>query len=351
MSRLKYRWLGAISALCIFAAGCGGISAAKAVPEMVEKTEFIFGTLVSLKLYEPVSDSEFLSVFEALRGIEGRMTAKGASGELAAINSNAGVAPVQVSAETLKVIVTAKSYAEASEGAFDPTVLPLVSLWGIGTEGAKVPTQQEIDRARAQTGYKDLIIDEDNSTVFLSRAGMGLDLGGIAKGYGADQTAAKLKALGVESGIINLGGNVFALGNRADGSPWRVGVQNPESQRGEYLGICTVHDQTLVTSGIYERYLEADGKRYHHIIDLKTGYPVENQLAGVSILSKDSMEADALSTSCFVLGPEKGLHLVESLPDTEIMFITKDKKIMMTEGFAKVFKLTDDSFTIVESLQ
>lgn len=345
---MKRRTICAIAALlCMLLAitGCG-VQSKKAA--MTEKEEYIFGTIVSLKLYEPVDASVFQKIFDDLRDVDNRMTVKGISSELIAVNKAAGVSPVVVSEDTFHVIEVAKKYAEDSQGAFDITVFPVVSLWGIGTDKERIPSPEEIKAGLEKVGYQDLVLDSVKHTVFLKRAGMGLDLGGIAKGYAADRTAEKLRAMGIERGIVNLGGNIFAMGSKEDGTPWKIGIQNPMSSRGEYLGIADAVDQTIVTSGIYERYFEKDGKRYHHILDTKTGYPVDNELAGVSILTTSSIDADALSTTCFVLGPQKALEFVKNMPGVEVLFVTKDKKIIMTEGFKKVFTLTDKSFTVVE---
>ncbi len=339
-----------ILGLCILALLSAGCAPEAKAAAMKEKSEFIFGTLVSLKLYEPVDDAVFQAVFDDLRDVDNRMTVKGIASELIAVNQAAGKAPVTVSEDTYHVIDVAKQYAEASQGAFDITVYPIVSLWNIGTDQARVPSPAEIEAGLKNIGYEDLVLDPAARSVFLKRPGMGLDLGGIAKGYAADRTAQKLKSMGIERGIINLGGNIIALGSKADGSPWKIGIQNPMSDRGEYIGIVEAVDQTVVTSGVYERYFEKDGKRYHHIIDTATGYPAENELAGVSILTSSSIDADALSTTCFVLGTEKALAFVKDRPGIDVLFITKDKRVIMTPGFKKLFKLSDESFKLVDQL-
>lgn len=339
--------LACLLAAVLLTAGCGQETKAAA---MKEESDYIFGTLVSLKLYEPVEDAVFQEVFGDLRDVENRLTVKGIASELIGVNAAAGKEAVAVSEDTYHVIDVARRYAEESQGAFDVTVFPVVSLWNIGTDQARVPSEEEIKGALKNVGYQDIVLDPAARTVFLKRPGMGLDLGGIAKGYAADRTTEKLKAMGITRGIVNLGGNIFALGTKADGTPWKIGIQNPMSDRGEYIGIVAAADQTVVTSGIYERYFEKDGKHYHHIIDPATGYPAENELAGVSILTASSIDADALSTTCFVMGTEKALEFVKGKPGTEVLFITKDKRVIMTEGFKKVFKLTDESFRVVEQL-
>lgn len=347
----KFRII-ALLCLGLLAVGCSSSGATKAAEPaaMKEETDYIFGTLVSLKLYGPVDAAVYSGIFEDLRDVENRMTVKGISSELIAVNAAAGKNPVKVSDDTYRVLEAAEKYAGLSDGAFDITVYPLVALWGVGTDAARVPTPEEIEAAKALVGYQDLVLDPDVHTAFLKRPGMGLDLGGIAKGYAADRTAEKLKGQGIERGIVNLGGNVLAMGTKPDGSPWRIGIQNPMSDRGEYIGIVEATNKTVVTSGIYERYFEKDGVRYHHILDPKTGYPADNGLAGVSILTDTSMDADALSTACFVLGPEKAMAMANSLEGVDVLFITKDKRVLMTEGFKSVFTQTDDSFTVVDGL-
>lgn len=334
-----------LAVIGLMASGCGPKQRTEA---MTEREEYIFGTLVSVKLYAPAADSVFQEVFDDLRDVENRMTVKGLTSELIAVNAAAGREPVKVSEDTFMVIEAAKRYAEASQGAFDPTVLPLVELWGIGTEAARVPKAGEIASTLELVDYNNLVLDSEARTVFLTTPGMGLDLGGIAKGYAADRTAEKLRAQGITRGIINLGGNIYALGAKGDGSPWKIGIQNPVSDRGDYIGIVAVTDQTVVTSGVYERFYEEAGQRYHHILDTDTGHPAENELTGVSILADTSMDADALSTACFVLGTEKALAFAETLPGVDVLLISRDKQVRMTAGFKQAFTLTDASFTLVE---
>ena len=164
-----------------------------------------------------------------------------------------------------------------------------------------------------------------------------------------DSTAGSiLKKHGNKQAIINLGGNVYAYGEKANKADWKIGVQNPLSTRGEYLGIASVKNKTVVTSGTYERYFEQDGVIYHHILDPQTGYPVENNLLSVTIITDSSMAADALSTISFALGVEEGLKLIESIEGTEALYVTEDKELYSTSGFLDHFELTDESFTIVK---
>jgi thiamine biosynthesis lipoprotein len=166
----------------------------------------------------------------------------------------------------------------------------------------------------------------------LKDKGMILDLGGIAKGYAADQAAAVLKEHHVQKAIVNLGGNVLTLGRKPDGTLWRIGVQDPDLERGDYAIIVQLDDTSLVTSGPYERFFVLDGITYHHILDTKTGYPVQSDLTSASIITKSSFLADALSTSVYALGYEKGMEMIDKLEGVEAIFFTKDKKILLSNG-------------------
>ena len=175
---------------------------------------------------------------------------------------------------------------------------------------------------------------------------MQLDLGGIAKGYAADEVVKILKQEGIRSAIIDLGGNIYALGSKNSDNNWKVGIQDSFSDRGKVIGAVEVFDKTVVTSGIYERFIEEDGVRYHHILNPKTGYPYETDIAGVSIIADNSIDADALSTLTFTKGVKEGLKFVENLDNVDAIFITNDKKIYLTENIKDNFKLMSNDFEI-----
>jgi thiamine biosynthesis lipoprotein len=186
---------------------------------------------------------------------------------------------------------------------------------------------------------------KEPSTVMLKEEGMALDLGAIAKGYACDRTAEILKEKGIKHGILDFGGNVYALGTRPDGSPWRVGIKMPIIGESGLVCFLEVSDVSVVTSGGYERYFEKDGVIYHHLLDPKTGYPVSNGLLSVSIVAKSSTYADALSTACFVLGLGDGMKLVTDF-GYEGIFVTEDYKIYVTDGLKDVIKILDDRFIL-----
>jgi len=317
--------------------------------EPVSQNKYLLGTIVTITLYDNPKQEIFDEIFTAIEDIETKMTINNTtSSEIIEVNQQAGIAPVKVSKDTFEVIKAGLAYSELSKGKFDITVGPLVKLWEIGFDDAHVPKASEIEETLPLINYKNVEIDENNLTVKLTQPHMMIDLGGIAKGYAADVAASILKKHGNKQAIINLGGNVYAYGEKANKADWKIGVQNPLSTRGEYLGIASVKNKTVVTSGTYERYFEQDGVIYHHILDPQTGYPVENNLLSVTIITDSSMAADALSTISFALGVEEGLKLIESIEGTEALYVTKDKELYLTSGFLDHFELTDESFTIVK---
>jgi thiamine biosynthesis lipoprotein len=313
------------------------------------QTEFVLGTVCTVNLYERGTDKVYREIFTRLREIEDRMSANKEGTEVDKVNRNAGLAPVTVHPDVLEVTKSALHYAELSRGAFDPTIGALVKLWNIGSDDARVPSAQEISAMLPLVAYRDLVIDEKAGTLFLKRPGMRLDLGAIAKGYAADEVARIIKSHRIPRAMVDLGGNILAYGSKSGGAPWRIGVQDPVSERGNHIGILETINKTLVTSGVYERYLEAEGKHWHHILDTKTGYPVENGLVSVTIVADHSIDADGLSTSVFALGYEAGLALVESLPGIDAIFINRELEIRVSKGLKDKFRVTDDRFRLIES--
>jgi len=321
----------------LFFAGC-----ARAEPS---RAEFVMGTVCSVTLYDQAKTQVYRDIFSRLREIEDRMSFNLTDSDIARVNAAAGIAPVQVHDEVFDVIERALFYAEISGGAFDPTVGPLVSLWGIGGDDPRVPAQAEIDAVLPLINWRYVELDRERRTVFLRQPGMALDLGGIAKGYAADEAAAIIRKARLRRAIIDLGGNIMTLGVRQDGRPWRVGIQNPLDDRGAYIGIVEVRDKTVVTSGVYERNFEADGVLYHHIFSPFDGYPVANGLLSVTIIADTSIDADALSTAVFVMGYERGTALLESLENVEGIFVFEDMSVRKTKGVDLV--ITDESYRLL----
>ncbi len=283
-----------------------------------------------------------------LKDIENKMSDTIPGSDVSKINKNAGSNYVNISDETFFVIEEAINYSKISDGIFDVTIGPLSDLWGIGTENAKVPSLKEINETLNLINYKNIILDKSNNSVKLNKKNMKIDLGAIAKGYAADIIVDFLKDNNIKSAIINLGGNIYTLGNKNNKDSFTIGIQDPTTSRGNSIGTIDVSDKSIVTSGIYERYIEDDGVIYHHILDPYSGYPFDNDISSVTIISDKSIICDALSTSTFGLGLSKGLDLIENIDNADAIFITKDKEIYLTSNIANNFNLTDKTFKIIK---
>lgn len=314
--------------------------------EPLSKTELVIGTVCTITLYDNKDSAIIDKAFDKLYELEDILSINKSDTELDEVNDNAGIQPTKVSKDTLAVVKEGLEYSKLSKGALDITVGPLVKLWGIGTDSARLPSEEEIDAAKDLVDYEDVDLDEANSTIYLKEKGMIIDLGAIAKGYAADQVVNILKENGVSSAIVDLGGNIFAVGEKNDGSAWKVGVQNPEEARNDTIGYVSVKNKSVVTSGVYERYLTVDGVNYHHILNPETGYPFENDILGVSIISETSIDGDSLSTTLFALGVEEGLKFINNLDGVDAIFITKDHNLYLSENFKDIFTLTNEEYKI-----
>lgn len=312
------------------------------------ETEFLLGTVVTIKIYDEDKEAVLDKVFQRIEELEQQMTANKSGSEVAEINEQAGNEPVEVSDDVWQVIEKGKYYSELADGSFDIAVGPLTSLWNIGMEDARKPSQDEIDAILPLINYEKVELNEAEQTVMLKEADMRLDLGAIAKGYIADEILELLKEEGVTTAVIDLGGNIYVMGNQTSGNPWVVGVQNPFLGKGETVGRLTASDQSIVTSGIYERYLEVDGETYHHLLNPKTGYPFEGELASVSVVSDHSIDGDGLSTLLFSKGLEEGIEFIQDFDGAEAIFVMEDKSVYITDGLVDNFELTNEEFTLIE---
>lgn len=336
------KWLAIISLVVVLFIGFGLMNKNNK-SELIDKTNYIMGTVITLNMYDDVDEEIFKGAFDVIRKIEKKMSLQIEDSELNKLNNSGFDTPVELSDETQYVIEKGIDYSKVSDGYFDISIGPIVKLWGIGTEQAKVPKSEDIEPLLSKVNYKNINI-EDNKIKLIDED-MIIDLGGIAKGYAADEVVKYLKSKNIERAIVDLGGNIYALGSKDDDNPWTIGIQNPYNEtRGDYLGILSVSDKSVVTSGVYERYVEEDNKKYHHILDPFTGYPVDNELMSVTIVSDESIDGDALSTAVFALGVEKGYELVKSLDDIEAIFITKDKDIYLTPDLKNDFEIKNTDF-------
>ena len=237
--------------------------------------------------------------------------------------------PVTVSEDTITILKTALQVSEMSDGAFDVTIAPASTLWDFTSGAAVLPDADQLRAAAEKVDYTKLSIE--GNTVTLPK-GMMIDLGGIAKGYIADSVKKYLVGRGVESAVLSFGGNVVCIGLKPGGKPWKVGIQDIDKPTGEYMLVSRNYGGSTVTSGIYERGFDVDGTWYHHILDPGTGWPVQNELASVTIFSDSSMLGDALATAAFALGTEGGTALIEGIEGVEAVFIGRDRSVTATSG-------------------
>lgn len=253
----------------------------------------------------------------------------------------------EVTQDTILLLKKAAEVSAETEGLFDCTIAPVMELWGFRSGDFHVPQDAALTEALSKMDVSGIRLS--GNTVTLD-PDVSVDLGGIAKGYTSQRIMEVYQEQGVTSGIVSLGGNVQALGTKPDGSFWRVALQDPEKPE-EYFGILEVADAAVITSGGYQRNFTENGKRYHHIIDPRTGYPAENGLISVTIVSKDGTLADALSTSLFIMGPEESTAFWQDHKDAfEAILVTDDRKILITEGLQNEYKpLSDDPVFVIQS--
>lgn len=296
--------------------------------EPISTTAILFDTVISIEIYD-TDDSSILEECIALcHHYEDTLSRTIDTSEISQINAATG-APVTVSSDTLELIQKGLSYGELSDGNFDITIAPLITLWDFKNNSGIVPTPEDIETAKSHVNYKNVIIE--GNTVTLKDPEAAIDLGGIAKGFIADKLKGLLEEKGIKHGIISLGGNILTIGDKVDGSAYHIGVKKPFEENTAITSVNVV-DQSVVSSGVYERYFKKDNTLYHHILNPFTGYPYDNGLLGVTIVSDASIDGDALSTTCFALGLEQGLVLIESLEHTEAIFITDDYELHYSSG-------------------
>lgn len=325
MSRLLSRhWrLAILLTVCVnLFVGCSPTA-----PQPVVRSGVALDTVVTVTLYEP-ADAALLDVaFDTIAHYEALLSRTREDSDVARINAASGTM-ASVDGDTAALLALCRQYGELTGGALDVTIAPVMDVWGFGTDHAAVPPDDRLTAARMQVDFRGLTVEGQTAGV---SKGQALDLGAAAKGYIADRVAAVLRAQGVTAALLDLGGNIVAVGNK-QGKSFRVGVRDPFNDTA-LADTVAVADQAVVTSGVYERGFEQQGVWYHHILDPATGYPADNGLASVTVVCEQAVVADMLSTACFVLGPQEGLALAASQPGVEALFITQDGERMATDGW------------------
>ncbi|NIS62526.1 MAG: FAD:protein FMN transferase [Proteobacteria bacterium] len=299
------------------------------------------GTLVEITVIGRDMDRAEAAIrdaFDEMQRIEELMSRRIPGSDVSRINEWAGIKAVPVSPEVLRVIWRAGEISRASEGYFDITIAAVLDLWGFEDNGNRLPAKRELDKALDAVGYQAIHMDERASTVHIKQKGMRIDLGGIAKGYAVDRAIYVLKSRGYRNMIVNAGGDIRVSGRKTHG-PWVIGIQDPRD-RSQILATINAEDISVATSGDYERYFVREGKRYHHLLNPFTGFPAR-ECRSVTILTVDALSADGLATAVFVLGPRKGLHLIEAMEGVEGLIVSSEGEIIQSEGLKGKVRLSD----------
>jgi thiamine biosynthesis lipoprotein len=293
--------------------------------------KFLFDTEICIEAYGWGAPKAAQEALKLMTEINNKLNMYSPDSEISLINNQAGNQSVAVSELTFSALEQALAIAEQTQGVFDPTVGPLVKLWKAGEESKSVPRPEAVGAALKLVDYRKVVLDQEHRSVYLPEKGMMLDMGAIAKGYAVDKAVGILKKHNIASALVSAGGNIYALGQKKDGTSWHIGIRDPGAKE-KIIGYVELSDQVLDTAGDYERYFWADGKKYGHILEPRTGYPAEG-VSSSTIFTNNPVQADALATAVFILGPEKGLELVAKTPGTMAVIITSEGKQYLSPGF------------------
>ena len=298
----------------------------------VSKTVFVFGTANTVTV-----GIEHRKVMEEVKDIilsfHKRMSIYESTSEISSLNHMAGSSSLSISPEIYDLIRRSIAYSKLTNGAFDITALPLKKIWQTAEQ---IPTEAQIYHAKKLVNYRNIVFSDNK--IMLKYSGMGVDLGGIAKGFAVDKVVELLKIRGIASGVINFGGSVFVLGEERS-----VGIQTPFGKKGRYIGTIRVKNKAVVTSGAYENYRVINGTAYQHILDPHTGYPVNNELLAVTLIGAKAEELDALATGVCVMGIQKGYDLLKKR-QIDAIFIKKDGSVLLTEGIKESFSFKEATY-------
>lgn len=301
--------------------------------ELTSRSERLMGSTITVSISHQQADQILADCFRLLRSYEHRFSANDPSSELMEVNQKAGIEPIKVHPDLFSLIALGTSHSQAQGSHLNIAIGPLVQTWRIGFSDARKPDQGEIEQALTVIDPHQIYLDPNQQTVFLKGKGMKIDLGALAKGFSADLLASYLRSQGIEQALIDLGGNILTLGqNPVSHRPWRIGIQDPKLPRGEHLLVLSVTDKSVVTSGTYVRHLEVDGRSFHHIFDPQTGYPVETELASLTIISDRSVDGEIWTTRLFGEEPTNILNIVETLPGMDAILVYQSGRLAYTSG-------------------
>ena len=326
---MKKHFISAMLSALLFLTGCS----AESSPEPVQGTFFAMDTVMDFTIY---GESGLIDQSESLiASLESLVSVTDTGSELYAINQT-GSGTLTGKASSL--MEQALEICRRTDGALDLSIYPIVRAWGFTTGSYQVPDEAEIQALLPLVDYRKIQYDAADGDVTLP-VGMKIDLGSVAKGYAGQLVAQMLREHGVQSTLLNLGGNVQTVGAKPDGSPWQIGIKDPQGE--DAMMVLSVEDQAVVTSGGYERYFEQDGQTYWHIMDPSTGHPADSGLISVTIVGDEGVVCDGLSTALFVMGLEKAADLWAQSGDFEAVFVTASGEVYITEGLRDRFALTE----------
>ena len=314
----------------IILAACSGKSVDTS-PNEAEKTVYAMDTVMNLSAYGVNSDNILNKAETEILRLDSLWRRKSENSEIYKINS---LKSVSVSSDTSELIQTAIRISEKTDGLFDITIAPVMDLWGFYTKEFNVPIDSDLKDALSRVNYKNIAVDGKNVSVSEDTE---IDLGGIAKGFLSDRITQIYRDNGIESGIVSLGGNVQTLGRKPDGKLWRVAIQNPDNEN-EFLGVLSVENVAVITSGGYQRYFEQDDITYHHIINPNDGFPADSGLKSVTVVSESGTLADGLSTSFYIMGLEKSTEYWRANDGFDIILLTDDNELYITDGLKDIFE-------------
>ena len=337
----------AVFTYCLFlvlmmGSGCVGLSPGSP-SVVVKRTQIHMGTLVSITAVastDLAAHSAINAGFQEVKRLEQLLSTWIPSSELSLVNASAGIRPVPVSLETWTVVQRAKQAADMTGGGFNIAIGPAVDAWRV-TEGQRIPTEAELDALRPLVDLQAVQADLREQTVYLEKPGMRVDVGGIGKGYAADQAVLAMKKAGALAGVVALSGDIKTFGQLPGRRKFPVGIQHPRKE-GAVLAYIDLEDEAISTAGDYERFFERDGVRYHHILDPKTLQPARG-CQSVTVIAKEGVWADGLDTGIFVMGPERGMELVEQLPDVEAIIVGHDGRVFLSSGLKARVRFPSDS--------
>lgn len=336
-----FSWLVVLMAVAL-AAGCVH-RPQKSAPTIVKRSQMLMGTLVFVTAVagdEPTAQRAAGNAFKEIKRLEELLSTWIPTSELSRVNAAAGREPVRISRDTMEVLARSVEVARLTEGGFNIAIGPAVQAWSV-TERSDIPSQEELARLLPLMDLSALQLDAGRGTALLQRAGMRVDVGGIGKGFAADRAVQAMRAAGATAGVVALSGDIKTFGRMPDGEAFLFGIQHPRKESA-LLATIELRDEAISTAGDYERFFERDGVRYHHILDPRTLQPAR-ECQSVTVIAKEGVMADGLDTGIFVMGPQRGMELVERLPDVEAVIVDRDGHILVSSGLQHRVQFIDST--------